>query len=114
MYDPAIQTEATALESKDLSGSVFKTVTQLVGNKYNKIARRFQMPATEAHAAFGTIDLAVLREKLLASSVVEFTGIQAYVIGAIVQQKFDLLSLAPELMLIDRCVSNATSGYVKA
>lgn len=70
--------------------AVLKTITKLTGG-YNRIARRFVMPAAEKHEAFFMINLEEELSLLSSQPIVEFSGIQKIVIAALVQKRFDLL-----------------------
>lgn len=71
--------------------AVLKTITKLTGG-YNRIARKFIMPAAEKHEAFAKINLEEELSLLSAQAIVEFSGIQKIVIAALVQKRFGLLS----------------------
>lgn len=70
--------------------TVLKVITRLTGG-YNRIARKFTMPAEDKHLTFQNIyldqELALLEDQ----AIVEFSGIQKVVIAALVQKRFDLL-----------------------
>lgn len=70
--------------------AVLKTITKLTGG-YNRIARRFIMPAAEKHEVFAKINLEEELSLLSSQAIVEFSGIQKIVIAALVQKRFGLL-----------------------
>lgn len=70
--------------------AVLKTITKLTGG-YNRIARKFVMPAAEKHEAFSKINLDEELSLLNSQAIVEFSGIQKIVIAALVQKRFSLL-----------------------
>jgi hypothetical protein len=74
----------------DEAETVLKVITKLTGG-YNRIARRFIMPAEEKHEKFAHIDLHSELNLLAEQSIVEFKGIQKVVIATIVQKRFDVL-----------------------
>jgi len=67
--------------------TVLKSITKLTGG-YNRIARKFIMPAAEKHAAFSDIAIEVELGLLEGQSIFEFSGIQKVVIAALVQKNF--------------------------
>lgn len=74
----------------DEAETVLKVITRLTGG-YNRIARRFIMPAEEKVQAFKKIDIGAEIEMLRSTSIVEFAGIQKVVIAALVQKRFNSL-----------------------
>jgi len=70
--------------------TVLKVITKLVGG-YNRIARKFVMPAEDKHQSFKGVDLDQELALLVDQDFVEFSGIQKVVIAALVQRRFDLL-----------------------
>lgn len=69
---------------------VLKVITKLTGG-YNRIARKFIMPAAQKHAAFSEIDIDKELSLLETQSIFEFSGIQKVVIAALVQKRFNSL-----------------------
>lgn len=78
------------VEQEEPAETVLKAITKLTGG-YNRIARRFVMPAEDKHEPFLQINLDAELKLLENQSIVEFSGIQKVVIAALVQQRFDLL-----------------------
>lgn len=76
--------------------AVLKVVTKLTGG-YNRIARKFIMPAEEKHEVFKKIKIEEELKLFGDGDIVEFSGIQKVVIAALVQQRFDLLIRVAEL-----------------
>ena len=70
--------------------AVLKTITKLTGG-YNRIARKFVMPAAEKHEPFTQINLEEELSLLSGQAIVEFSGIQKIVIAALVQKRFGML-----------------------
>lgn len=79
--------------------AVLKTITKLTGG-YNRIARKFVMPAAERHGVFTEIKLEEELSLLSGLAIVEFSGIQKIVIASLVQKRFDLL-----LQIAELCIS---------
>ena len=77
-------------EKKESAEAVLKIITKLTGG-YNRIVRKFVMPAVDKHEAFLQIDLATELQLLEDQPIVEFSGIQKIVIASLVQKRFDLL-----------------------
>lgn len=75
---------------------VLKVITSLTGG-YNRIARKFIMPADEKHALFAKIDVAREIETLESQALVEFSGIQKVVIACLVKREFEHLARIAEL-----------------
>lgn len=82
--------DALPEERDDSAEAVLKIITKLTGG-YNRIARKFVMPAEDKHEAFLKINLEVELGLLEAEPIVEFSGIQKIVIATLVQRRFDLL-----------------------
>lgn len=82
--------KADQLDEEQAAETVLKVITKLTGG-YNRIARKFVMPAEDKHQTFKEIhldqELALLEEQ----EIVEFSGIQKVVIAALVQKRFELL-----------------------
>lgn len=70
--------------------AVLKSITKLTGG-YNRIARRFIMPAAGKHEAFTKINLEEEMRLLSSQAIVDFSGIQKIAIAALVQKRFELL-----------------------
>lgn len=77
-------------KAADEAEQVLKEITKLTGG-YNRITRRFIMPAEEKHAQFTGIDIDHELDTLKNNSIFEFDGIQKIVIAALVQKRFDRL-----------------------
>lgn len=84
--------EEELVEHEEPAETVLKEITKLTGG-YNRIARRFIMPAKDKHEKFSHIkidaELALLDSQ--AQAIVEFSGIQKVVIAALIQQRFGSL-----------------------
>lgn len=85
---------------KESAEQILKTVTTNGG--YNKVARRFKMPATERLAEFNKIDIQQSINDIISNTVIEFEGIQKTIIAILVQQKYDFLLHIDEI--IKRCL----------
>ncbi|HEY9161702.1 MAG TPA: RNA-directed DNA polymerase [Desulfomonilia bacterium] len=83
-----VDSETEILE--DSAETVLKAITKLTGG-YNRIVRRFTMPAEEKHKNFKSIRLDEEIASLSKQSIVEFEGIQKVVIASLIQQRFDAL-----------------------
>ncbi|WP_431287395.1 RNA-directed DNA polymerase [Roseateles chitinivorans] len=70
--------------------TVLKVITKLVGG-YNRIAKKFVMPAEDKHKRFMGIDLGSEIKIIQSQPIVEFDGVQKVVVAALVQKKFDSL-----------------------
>lgn len=81
--------EDAEVETQDAE-TVLNEITKLTGG-YNRIARKFIMPAEERHERFSAIDLPAELALLKDQSIFEFAGIQKVVIAALVQKQFDIL-----------------------
>jgi len=100
------KTKVTQVISEDTASSddpvqdeaerVLKVITALTGG-YNRIVRRFVMPAEDKHATFASIDVAQEIEILKRQAIVEFTGIQKVVIACLVKREFDHLAQIAEI-----------------
>lgn len=82
--------EKVSEKAEEASETVLKVITKLTGG-YNRIARRFIMPAEDKHKDFEEIDLPSEIETLKQQCIVEFEGIQKVVIATLIQKKFDML-----------------------
>jgi len=82
--------EEEEVTEKDEAETVLKVITRLTGG-YNRIARRFIMPAEEKHESFEEIDLEAEIRLLTDQTIVQFEGIQKIVIAALIQSRFDYL-----------------------
>src|SRR5690606_19864826 len=84
--------EETVTDEKDSdhAEAVLKTITKLTGG-YNRIARKFIMPAAEKHKDFKNINMEEELSLLSSQAIVEFSGIQKIVIAALVQNRFEML-----------------------
>ncbi|WP_411824647.1 RNA-directed DNA polymerase [Leptospira sp. 'Mane'] len=88
-----IESEKTEIEKEEIlsdnekAEEVLKVVTKLSGG-YNRISRKFIMPASEKHKVFSTIDIEKELDVLNKSNIVEFQGIQKITIAILVQAKF--------------------------
>lgn len=84
--------EETVTDDKDSdhAEAVLKTITKLTGG-YNRIARKFIMPAAEKHKDFKNINMEEELSLLSSQAIVEFSGIQKIVIAALVQNRFEML-----------------------
>lgn len=77
-------------KNEESAEEVLKIITKLTGG-YNRIARKFVMPAADKHDGFLHINLKYELQLLEDQPIVEFSGIQKIVIAALVQKRFDLL-----------------------
>lgn len=77
-------------KQNDGAETVLKEITKLTGG-YNRIARKFVMPAEDKHEKFLSINLEHEINLLKQQSIVEFEGIQKVVIASLVQKRFDAL-----------------------
>lgn len=84
------ETENTAITTDTAAETVLKVITKLTGG-YNRISKKFIMPAEDKHHKFIAVDLDTEMEVLSSQSIVEFEGIQKLVIASLVQKKFDSL-----------------------
>lgn len=82
--------EADQSDEEQTAETVLKVITKLTGG-YNRIARKFVMPAEDKHQTFQEIHLDQELGLLEEQAIVEFSGIQKVVIAALVQKRFDLL-----------------------
>ncbi len=77
-------------EKDEEAEAVLKVITKLTGG-YNRIARRFVMPAADKHKKFAHIQINSEIQQLESQAIVEFSGIQKVVVAALVQKHFDAL-----------------------
>lgn len=93
---PIKEDESETVKEEDSAEAVLKVITKLTGG-YNRIVRKFIMPAEDKHKSFLDIDLSSELKFLEEQTIVEFSGIQKVVIAALVQQKFDVLKRIAEV-----------------
>lgn len=86
-------TEKCELNDKkeEKADTVLKVINKLAGG-YNRVARKFLMPAHDKYKHFYNIDLDSEIDVLKSHKIVEFSGIQKIVIAVLVQEKFEKLS----------------------
>lgn len=82
--------EASFPDNSDSPEKILKEATRLTGG-YNRIPKKFIMPASEKHAKFKLVDLRSEMKVLTSKPIVEFEGIQKIIIAALVQKEFSLL-----------------------
>jgi hypothetical protein len=86
-----IETEASTSESKDGAEKVLKVMTKITGG-YNRIVRKFVMPAEDKLKDFIPIDIDAELKNIEDIKMVDFVGIQKVAIAALVQKKFSKLA----------------------
>jgi hypothetical protein len=82
--------------NKDAAETVLKVITKLTGG-YNRISRRFIMPAEDKHKQFMEIKIEDEISILHDQAIVEFEGIQKVVIASLIQKRFDLLIVISQI-----------------
>ncbi|NQT27323.1 RNA-directed DNA polymerase [candidate division KSB1 bacterium] len=87
--DPEIQKHPEDSD-KNSAEKVLKVISRLTGG-YNRIVRRFFMPAEEKHAQFQSINISDELMILTDQTIVEFEGIQKVVVAALIQKSFNKL-----------------------